>query len=93
MIRSEEVPNEGSCRVMCYMEPDCVSINVRPSQGGKYICELNNATVDENQLTFLHVEGDAYYLAIEVTILPFYCYYRRIEEHRIAIKTHGFFFT
>ena len=28
-IRSEEVPDEGSCRVMCYTEPNCVSINVR----------------------------------------------------------------
>ena len=64
-IRSEEVPDEGSCRVMCYMEPNCVSINVRPAQGGKYKCELNNATVDESKLTFLQ-ETDAYYLAIEV---------------------------
>ena len=64
-IRSEEVPDEGSCRVMCYMEPNCVSINVRLAQGGKYKCELNNATVDESKLTFLQ-ETDAYYLAIEV---------------------------
>ena len=46
VIWSKEVPNEGSCRMMCYMEPNCVSINVRPSQGGKYKCELNNATAD-----------------------------------------------
>ena len=64
-IRSEEVPDEGSCRVMCYMEPNCVSINVRLAQGGKYKCELNNATVDESKLIFLQ-ETDAYYLAIEV---------------------------
>ncbi|XP_066021883.1 neurexin-4-like [Pocillopora verrucosa] len=49
---------------MCYMEPNCVSINVRLAQGGKYKCELNNATVDESKLTFLQ-ETDAYYLAIE----------------------------
>ena len=67
-IRSEEVPDEGSCRVMCYMEPNCVSINVRLAQGGKYKCELNNATVDESKLTFLQ-EADAYYLAIEVNAL------------------------
>ena len=64
-IRSEEVPDEGSCRVMCYTEPNCVSINVRLAQGGRYKCELNNATVDEGKLTFLQ-ETDAYYLAIEV---------------------------
>ena len=27
-IRTEDVPNEGSCRVLCYMDPDCVSINL-----------------------------------------------------------------
>ena len=65
VIRSEEVTNEGSCRMMCYMEPNCVSVNLRPVHGGKYKCELNNATVDESKLTFLEDLG-AYYLAIEV---------------------------
>ena len=69
VIRSIEVPNEGRCRTMCYMEPNCVSMNVRPSEGGKYKCELNDATaVDEKHLTFLP-ERDAYYLAIEVNRL------------------------
>ena len=64
-IKSDEVLDEGSCRLMCYMEPNCVSINVRLAQGGRYKCELNNTTVDESKLTFLQ-ETDAYYLAIEV---------------------------
>ena len=64
-VISEEVTNEGSCRMMCYMEPNCVSMNLRPVHGGKYKCELNNATVDESKLTFLEDLG-AYYLAIEV---------------------------
>ena len=51
--------------MMCYMEPNCVSVNLRPVYGGKYRCELNNATVDESKLTFLEEMG-AYYLAIEV---------------------------
>ena len=74
-IRSKKVPDEGSCRMMCYMEPNCVSISLRPAQGNntiqnvwKYKCELNNATVDESKLTFLQ-EADAYYLAIEVNAL------------------------
>ena len=50
VIRSAEVINEGSCRVMCYMEPNCVSINFGPSDSGKYKCELNSAT-DEGQVT------------------------------------------
>ncbi|RMX49203.1 hypothetical protein pdam_00005833 [Pocillopora damicornis] len=46
------------------MEPNCVSINVRPSQGGKYKCELNNATAD---VISLESWDTAYYLAVEVT--------------------------
>ncbi|XP_022809326.1 neurogenic locus Notch protein-like isoform X3 [Stylophora pistillata] len=44
LIRLEEVPHRGSCNVLCYMEPNCVSINIGPSQGGNYNCELNNAS-------------------------------------------------
>ena len=62
------MPNEGSCRVMCYMEPNCVSINVGPLEGGKHKCELNNAT-DENQFTIFLEDKPTYtYLAIEVNI-------------------------
>ena len=67
VIRSEEVPNEGTCRVLCYMEPNCVSINLGPLEGGKHKCELNNAT-DENQFTMFLVDKPYFtYLAIEVT--------------------------
>ena len=52
---------------MCYMEPNCVSINVKPLDGGKYNCELNNATVDKGELAFFE-EVDAYYLAIKVNL-------------------------
>ena len=69
LIRSEQVPNEGSCRVLCYMEPNCVSINVGPLVGGKRLCELNNAT-DEDQLTFILDDRDMFtYLAIEASPL------------------------
>ena len=51
---------------MCYMEPNCVSINVRPSQGGKYKCELNNATAD---VISLENWDTAYYLAVEVNCI------------------------
>ena len=62
------MPNEGSCRVMCYMEPNCVSINVGPLEGGKHKCELNNAT-DENEFTiFLDEKPTFTYLAIEVKL-------------------------
>ena len=67
VIKSVEVPNEGSCRVMCYMEPNCVSINVGPVTGKSQKCDLNNAT-EENHASFLLVNNPGYaYLAIEVT--------------------------
>ena len=51
---------------MCYMEPNCVSINVGPLEEGKHKCELNSAT-DENQFTiFLEDKPTFTYLAIEV---------------------------
>ena len=57
VIRSAEVPNVGSCKVMCYMEPDCVSINVGPVEGGNQKCELNNILVV--RLILLGNSGDS----------------------------------
>ena len=66
VIRSEEVPSEGSCRLKCYMEPNCVSINLGPLEGGKHKCELSNVS-DENQFANSLVDKPAFtYLAIEV---------------------------
>ena len=66
LIHSEEVPNEGSCRVMCFMEPNCVSINMGPLEGGKLKCELNNVT-DENEFaSALRIRAAHTYLAVEV---------------------------
>jgi len=63
VIRSAEVPSEGSCRLMCYREPNCVSINLGPLVGGKHKCELNNATEEKDYL----VNEPAFtYLAIKV---------------------------
>ena len=67
VIRSALVINKGSCRVLCYMEPNCVSMNFGPSHGGKYRCELNNAT-DEDHMTVLEEKPTFTFLAIEVTI-------------------------
>ncbi|KAL9974204.1 hypothetical protein ACROYT_G011217 [Oculina patagonica] len=65
VIRSEQVPNERNCRLLCYMEPNCVSINLGPLEGGKHKCELNNAT-DENQFTIFLVDKPSFtYRAIQ----------------------------
>ena len=66
VIKSAKVPNVGNCRLMCYMEPNCVSINIGPVEGENQNCELNNAT-EKNQAPFLLVNKEGYtYLAIEV---------------------------
>ena len=45
VIRTEKVANEGSCRVRCFLEPNCVSINVGATDDqGQRTCELNNFT-------------------------------------------------
>ena len=39
VIRTEKVDDEGSCRLKCYLEPNCVSINVGPADEGRLTCE------------------------------------------------------
>ena len=66
VIRRAEVPSEGSCRLMCYMEPNCMSINKGPLKRGKHKCELNNATDDKQLASLLQNEPTFTYPAIEV---------------------------
>ena len=62
-----EVPHEGSCKVICYTEPNCVSINVRPAtQEGKYICDLNNATGESESSSVLQSKEGHIYVSIKV---------------------------
>ena len=51
---------------MCYMEPNCVSINLGPLEKGKHKCELNNATDDDHFSSHLQNKPTFTYLAIEV---------------------------
>ncbi|KAK2554427.1 Neurexin-4 [Acropora cervicornis] len=62
----EKVPNEGSCRVKCYMEPDCVSINVGPLDSrGEITCELNDATWENGHESDMKELVNYTYLGIE----------------------------
>ena len=66
LIRTEKAVDEGSCRLKCYLEPNCVSVNVGPLDGGSHICELNNDT-DESPSRRALVERQLYtYHAVEV---------------------------
>ncbi|XP_068756702.1 uncharacterized protein [Montipora capricornis] len=64
VISRSEVPNEGSCRVNCYMDPNCVSINMGPLEGGKLMCELNDVTSSQKE-SFIRYKKAHTYLEIE----------------------------
>ena len=65
-INSKKVPNEGSCRVNCYLNPDCVSINMGPFTEGMLTCELNKATSENIHTSALKSKTGYTYLEIEV---------------------------
>ena len=46
MIRTDDVKDEGFCETLCYMEPNCVSYNLKktPRVNGKFGRELSNST-------------------------------------------------
>ena len=72
VISRDTVAHEGSCRVNCYLHPDCVSINMGPLTGGKLTCELNNATAQKESV--LSSMRDHTYLEIEVKMLRWYIF-------------------
>ena len=69
VIRTETVVNEGGCRVKCFLEANCVSINVGPAVGGKRSCELNNDTDESPEQSALKGESDYIHYAVEVLSL------------------------
>ena len=70
VIRTEQVLNEGSCRLQCYLEPNCVSINVGPlRRDGSHQCDLNDVTDDKEFDVALAKETGFTYNAVEVRAL------------------------
>ena len=68
VIRRELVNDEGQCRVNCYVEPSCVSINVGPMNQVTKTCDLNNATVDSFRGSTLEQKTGYSHLAVEVRV-------------------------
>ena len=68
IIRTEKVANEGSCRVKCYMEPNCVSINVGPEDEGIHTCELNNGTDESPSKSSMEERKHYIHYAVEVRV-------------------------
>ena len=69
VIRVAEVTTEDFCENVCFMEPDCVSINLdkRVSGHGVYKCELNNVTHERHEHD-LKDEDRYFYRAAEVGV-------------------------
>ena len=68
-IRTVEITVSRFCENLCYMEPDCVSINLytRGDGNGNYKCELNNATHEGHEGKLIEEEMYSYHAA-EVNI-------------------------
>ena len=65
---TEEVANEGSCRVKCFLEPNCVSINVGPADDqGRRPCELNDFTDEKASQSGLEERTGYIHYAVEVS--------------------------
>ena len=68
VIRTEKVANEGSCRVRCFLEPKCVSINVGPpGDQGQRTCELKNFTDESPSQTGLQQRTGHVHYSAEVS--------------------------
>ncbi|CAH3190639.1 unnamed protein product, partial [Porites lobata] len=63
-IRTSQVPDIDICELLCYQEPNCVSINfkyeVRSVAEGSYNCELNNSTHLGHDQDFVDAKGYVY---------------------------------
>ena len=68
----------------CFLEPNCVSINVGPAVAGNRSCELNNDT-DESQSVlrrknnFIHYSVEVKPYTINVTMSKFDIYYSNLN--------------
>ncbi|XP_022778037.1 adhesive plaque matrix protein 2-like, partial [Stylophora pistillata] len=73
-IRIIEIMVVEFCETMCYMEPNCVSINIdkRADGNGKYKCELNNVT-HEGHKDELIEDGHFSYHAAETACVKNSC--------------------
>ena len=68
VIKTEKVANEGSCRVKCFMEPNCVSINVGPAdEHGGRMCELKSFTDESSSQSDLEERKGHIHYAVEVS--------------------------
>jgi len=62
-ITTVQVRDMDACELLCYHEPNCVSINFenKASAEGKYSCDLNNSTHKEYDKDFVETKGYFYH--------------------------------
>ncbi|XP_068731495.1 uncharacterized skeletal organic matrix protein 5-like isoform X2 [Montipora capricornis] len=73
LIRTEDVMYDDFCDVLCFMDPDCVSYNLKTaSTDGKYKCELNNSTF-EGEIENLEENSEYRYRGIKNVCLGKSC--------------------
>ncbi|XP_058946064.2 uncharacterized protein [Pocillopora verrucosa] len=72
-IRIIEVMEKRFCRALCFMEPDCVSINLdkRVDGSGNYKCELNNVTHEGHEHELREEENSFYHAAKSACVKNF----------------------
>ena len=70
VIRTIENINEDFCRVLCFMEYNCVSFNVKVTGGPRTsaICELNDSTHHANLGDLQTLENSVYHGITKVSV-------------------------
>lgn len=93
MIRVAEVTLKQFCKMMCFMDPDCVSVNLekQPDVNGNYKCELNNAT-HEGRVHELRLNTNFSYHAVEVNVSLLLTYVKNLVRcYSVAMIFVGLF--
>ena len=83
VIRIVKVLTVSFCDKMCYMEPDCVSINLYKRVSGHwgYKCELNNVTHEKHE-DDLEKKDEYLYHAAEVGVASFVSTHFRLRKKK-----------
>ena len=85
----QHVPDMGLCELLCYNEPNCVSVNYEIQTQRR--CELNNSTHRAHDEDFKERKGCLYHGAIVsfLSFLPFFsfmiCFHHLQGDHYLII--------
>lgn len=60
VIRKAQVKSAVGCETICFVDNDCMSINLGPLKHGKYLCELSSSDHDIHPEDLKYQEGFIY---------------------------------